>query len=309
MTWAVVARKDFQDAVRSHWLWVLSALFVVVLALPPALIIADVVQLGAAGDELTTNVFVSLMRDTMTLLVPIIAVVLAYASVTGERDSGTLKLLLALPHSRRDVVAGKALGRGAVLVLPVLAGFVVAAVVYLATPVSVDAWPFVAFAVLTALLGLVFVAISVGVSAGSRSSRASMIGAVGVYVLFTLFWNQFANGLVRLANDHAGVEGAARVKLHLVVKVLNPTQAYKTLVDSVTISLPADAAISREVAARARMVGGSSLQGQINRQAYVQSLGESVPLYLSDAFVLVVLLAWLVLPALLGYLVFREADL
>ena len=302
MTWAVVARKDFQDAVRSHWLWALSALFVVVLALPPALIIADVVQVGTGeSGQLNTDLFVFLLRDTMTLLVPIIAVVLAYAAVTGERDSGTLKLLLSLPHSRRDVVAGKALGRGAVLVLPVLAGFVVAALVFLATPVSLNPGPFFAFALLSAVVGLVFVAIAVGISAGSRSSRASMIGAVGVYVLFTLFWNQFANGAVRLLTDHAGLEGAGRVKFHLFLKVLNPTQAYKTLV----ARLFTDSA----VAARVNLVGGSGLAGQLNRQAYASALGDSVPVYLSDPFVAAVLVVWLVGAPAAGYLVFRDADL
>ncbi|MDZ7701090.1 MAG: ABC transporter permease [Halobacteriales archaeon] len=300
MTWEVVARKDFQDAVRSHWLWALSALFVTVLALPPALVIADVIQVGG-GDGLTTDLFVFLMRDTMTLLVPIIAVVLAYASITGERDSGTLKLLLSLPHSRRDVVAGKALGRGAVIVLPVLAGFVVAAVVFLATPVSLNAGPFFAFAALSALIGIVFVAISVGVSAGSGSSRASMIGAVGVYVVFTLFWNQFTNGAVRLLNDYAGVGGASRVKLHLFLKVLNPTQAYKTLV----ARLFTDGAVP----ARVNLVGGSGLQGQLNAQLYAQALGDSVPFYLSDPFVALVLLGWLVAAPAVGYYVFRDADL
>ena len=302
MTWEVVARKDFQDAVRSHWLWALSALFVTVLALPPALIIADVIPItNQATDGLNTDLFVFLMRDTMTLLVPIIAVVLAYAAITGERDSGTLKLLLSLPHSRRDVVIGKAVGRGAVIVLPVLAGFVVAAVVFLATPVSLNAGPFFAFAVLSAGVGVVFVAISVGISAAARSSRASMIGAVGVYVLFTLFWNQFTNGAVRLLNDYAGVEGAARVKLHLFLKVLNPTQAYKTLV----ATLFTDTA----VAARVNLVGGSTLQGQLNAQLYANALGESVPFYLTDAFVGLVLVAWLVAAPALGFYVFREADL
>ena len=300
MTWEVVARKDFQDAVRSQWLWALSALFVTVLALPPALIIADVIQVGG-GEGLNTDLFVFLMRDTMTLLVPIIAVVLAYASVTGERDSGTLKLLLSLPHSRRDVVAGKALGRGAVMVLPVLAGFVVAAVVFLATPVSLNAGPFFAFALLSAVIGIVFVAIAVGVSAGAETSRGSMIGAVGVYVVFTLFWNQFTNGVIRLLTDHAGLEGAARVKLHLFLKVLNPTQAYKTLV----ARLFTDGA----VAARVNLVGGGGLQGQLNAQLYAQALGDSVPFYLSDPFVALLLIAWLVAAPAAGFYLFREADL
>jgi ABC-2 type transport system permease protein len=300
MTWEAVARKDFQDAVRSHWLWGLSGLFIIVLALPPALIVADIIQIGQGGD-LNTDLFVFLMRDTMTLLVPIIAIVLAYASITGERDSGTLKLLLSLPHSRRDVVVGKALGRGAVMVLPVLAGFVVAAVVFLATPVSLNAGPFFMFAVLSAGIGLVFIGVAVGISSGTGSSRASMISAVGVYVVFTLFWNQFANGVIDLLTNHAGLEGAGRVKLHLFLKVVNPTQAYKTLV----ARLFTDGA----VAARVNLVGGSGLQSQLNAQLYAQSLGDSVPFYLSDPFVVILLLAWLVVGPALGYLAFREADL
>ena len=303
MTWAVVARKDFQDAVRSHWLWALSALFVVVLALPPALIIADIITIQSTDGTISTNFFISLEQDPMTFLVPIIAVVLAYASVTGERDSGTLKLLLSLPHSRRDVVAGKALGRGAAMVLPLLAGLVVSVLVYLATPVSIEPWPFIAFALLTAVLGLVFVAISVGVSAGSQSSRAAMISTVGVYVLFTLFWNQFANGARRLLSDHTGLEAATLVKVHLFLKVLNPTQAYKTLVDSATLEIAADSNVAHQVAARARMVGG------FQQLAVLQALGDNVPLYLSDLFVTAVLLAWLVIPLVLGYLVFRDEDL
>lgn len=301
MTWGAVARKDFQDAVRSHWLWALSALFVTVLALPPALIIADIIQVGQGGEGLNTDLFVFLMRDTMTLLVPIIAVVLAYAAITGERDSGTLKLLLSLPHSRRDVVIGKAVGRGVVIVLPVLAGFVVAALVFLATPVSLNAGTFFAFAFLSAVIGVVFVAIAVGISAGARSSRASMIGAVGVYVLFTLFWNQFANGIVRLLNDYAGVEGATRVKLHLFLKVLNPSQAYKTLVARLFTDDP--------VAARVNLVGGQGIQGQLNAQMYAQTLGETVPFYLSDVFVGLLLFGWLLAAPALGFYVFREADL
>jgi ABC-2 type transport system permease protein len=301
VTWEVVARKDFQDAVRSYWLWGLSALFIIVLALPPALIVADIINVGRGGGNLNTDLFVFLMRDTMTLLVPIIAIVLAYASITGERDSGTLKLLLSLPHSRRDVVAGKAIGRGAVMVLPVIAGFVVAAVVFLATPVSLNASPFFLFAVLSAGIGLVFIGIAVGISSGTGSSRGSMIGAVGIYVVFTLFWNQFADGLIGLLNDYAGVSGAGRVKLHLFLKVLNPTQAYKTLVARLFTDSP--------VAARVNLIGGSGIQGQLNAQLYAQSLGESVPFYLSDPFVVMLLLAWLVAGPAIGFYVFRDADL
>ncbi len=91
------------------------------------------------------------------------------------------------------------------------------------------------------------------------------------------------------------------MKLHLFLKVLNPTQAYKTLVARLFTDGP--------VPARVNLVGGSGLQSQLNAQLYAQALGDSVPFYLSDPFVAVVLLAWLVAAPAAGYYAFRDADL
>ena len=91
------------------------------------------------------------------------------------------------------------------------------------------------------------------------------------------------------------------MKLHLFLKVLNPTQAYKTLVARLFTESP--------VAARVNLVGGSGLQGQLNRQVYANALGDAVPLYLSDPFVAIVLVLWLIGAPAAGYLVFRDADL
>ena len=40
-----------------------------------------------------------------------------------------------------------------------------------------------------------------------------------------------------------------------------------------------------------------------------EELGGSLPPYLSDPVVVLILAAWVVVPPLLGYAVFREADL
>jgi len=316
VTWQAVARKDFQDAIRSYWLWGLSALFVVVLALVPALIIVDLIQIGepGGGSELTTNqVFLPLLQETMTVLVPIIAIVVAYRAVAGERDSGTLKLLLSLPHSRLDVVVGKVVGRSSVVVAPILAGFAVAAILFLATPIGLDLGNYLLLGALTAVLGVVFVAIAVGISAAARTARRAMIGTVGIYVLFGLLWNQLTQGVVRLLRDQTEIAAEVRVPLHLFLKILNPTQAYKTLV--VAIDTPAEvpvgenATIPHGVAARVQLVGGPGIRGQFTRQTYAQALGDSVPFYLSDPAVVVVLLVWIVGAPLLGYYAFADADL
>lgn len=311
MSWEAIVRKDFEDAVRSYWLWGLSAVFIGVLALPPALIVFDVVQITqpARGPAITTDVYVGLMRDTMTVLVPIIAIVAAYASITGERDSGTLKLLLSLPHSRLEVVVGKVIGRSLVLASSVLAGFVVAAAVFLATPVTFNFGTYASFTLLTVLLGIVFVGIAVGVSAAARSSRSAMIGTVGLYVYFTLLWDQSVNGLLRLLTRHTGLapDSSSIAHLDLVLNLVNPTQAYKSLV--AVLTLPAEVPISfaqpnvtvpRSAAARMQVAGGHG------REIFVDG---AIPVYYSDPAVLVILLAWLIGVPVLGYLVFRDVDL
>lgn len=294
MSWNVVARKDFQDAVRSRWLWALSVLFIVFFTVP-AYLFSD--RLGGAaqgGQSLSSDMFLGLLASINSFFIPIIAIVVAYAAIAGERESGTLKLLLSLPHSRQDIVTGKVLGRSGVLSLPILAGFFVAAIVFLVTPVSFEFGNFVLFALLTVLLGLVFVGISVGISAGSSSNRRAMIGTVGLFVIFTLFWNRFSSGMLRILADRTDLGNEALVRTHLFLKILNPTQAYKSLVHSLTMS-PIDA--------RVQLVGG--MRGRM----YKQVLGDSLPAYLSDPAVFAVFALWAIVVPVLGYLVFREADL
>lgn len=302
MSWEAITRKDFQDSIRSYWLWGLSVLFIVFFGVP-AYFFADRVGSAAQqqGQQLSTDAFLNILAEVNAFFVPVIAIVIAYAAIAGERDSGTLKLLLSLPHSRLDVVVGKVLGRGAVVALPVLVGFVVAGGIFLITPVEFGFANYVLFALLTALLAVTYVAIAIGFSAAAESARRAMIGTVGIYVLFTLFWNRFASGLINLLSEYADIGGESLVSIHLFVKVLNPSQAYKSL----TLRLVTDTAAQ----ARVSLIGGGGLQGQLNRQMYAQALGDSVPVYLSDPAVVVFMLAWLVILPAAGYYVFDQADL
>lgn len=303
MSWVAIARKDVQDARRSYWLWGLAAVLTALLAIGPVLIITDVIQMNQPqnGQAVTTDIYVQLMLGTLTFFVPIVAIVLAYESITGERDSGTLKLLLSLPHSRLDVVVGKALGRGAVVSLAIAIAFVVAAVALLATPFEFAAANYLGFALLTIVLGLAFVGLSVGFSAAADSSRRAMIGTVTMFVLFTLIWSSFASGLTRLLRENTDLASETLIPLHLFVKILNPTEAYRTLVISLVSGDPFGARVS--------LAGGSGLQGALNRQAYAQVLGGELPFYLSDPVVALVLVFWIVVIPLAGYWAFEDADL
>jgi len=122
-----------------------------------------------------------------------------------------------------------------------------------------------------------------------------MLGTVGLYVVFTMLWTQVRRVLV-VFNDKLdlGWETITLVKYGLFIKYFNPVRAYETLVTS----LYTDSVLS------ARLYGVRGLQ----RQMIAKQLGEA-PFYLSDWVVLAQFLLWLLVPAALGYLVFKNADL
>ncbi|MDG5777957.1 ABC transporter permease [Haloarculaceae archaeon H-GB2-1] len=296
--WLVIARKEFADTIRSKVLWILSVLFVSVFALPAALAqyfdIGQFIQ-SQTGQQVTTNLLAQQTSRLASALVPIIAIAVAYAAITREREKGSLKLLLSLPHTRADVVVGKVVGRSGVVAVPIAVGMLITMAVVLPTQIAFKAGGFVTFALLTMLLGVAFVGLSVGVSAATSTSRRSMVGTVGLFVYFYLFWNSFARGVGQLLKDHAGIATDTQLHVTLFLKLLNPTQAYQTLLTS---------ALGTETyVARARMFSG--LMGQI----VAQQLKGSLPFYLGDGMALAILLAWLVVPVALGYVVFQAADL
>jgi len=302
MSWQAVARKDFKDAVRSYWLWALSAAFVIFFTASVYFFANPIGQQAAQEDiQLTSDAFIQALLITTRLFVPVIAIVIAYAAITGERDSGTLKLLLSLPHSRLDVVLGKLLGRGGVVVLPVALGLLAGAIAFLPTEVELAPVTYLQFAVLTALLGLVFVSIAVGISAGASSKRRSMIGSVGVFAMFSLFWADFARNLSLLTREYLDITQNEVLLMEVFVKVLNPIAAYRTLAYRITIAGPMEA--------RAVLLGTGRTRIRARQYLLREVFGTDVPWYLSDGAVLAAALLWLAVPPVLGYLVFREVDL
>lgn len=293
MTWQAVARKDFQDAVRSKWLWALSAIFVGLFAGSAYFVGSNI----ASGQQqaITTDTFLQTLGQlVITLIIPLVAIVVSYSAIVGERESGSLKLLLSLPHSRQDAVLGKLVGRGGVVALPILIGLVLALVVLGVYGVGIEFGNFVLFTLLTMLLGVVFVSIAVGVSAAVSTNRRAMLGTVGLYFLFTLFWNRVRQVLL-FANDQLslGLDTIAIVKYGLFIKYFNPVRAYQTL----------SARLYMDSALDARLYDSGMLAQMIKQQM------SETPFYLSDPVVLAQFLLWLFVPVALGYWVFDKADL
>jgi ABC-2 type transport system permease protein len=183
-----VARKEFRESIRSYSLVSLVVLFTLfagglsfVQWVPP------VHRTGAA--ETSTLALLNSMRQPTVFFVPMIALAVGYGAVANERQSGSLRLLLALPNSRADVVFGKFVCRGLVVLVAIGVGYAVAGAVALATYDSFDAGVFGLYTGLTALYGTVYLAFAVGVSAVLESREKALVGASAAYVLFLIGWD------------------------------------------------------------------------------------------------------------------------
>ncbi|MXR50935.1 ABC transporter permease subunit [Halovenus sp. WSH3] len=277
MTWQAVAYKDFQDAIRSRMLLVLTALFALFVGL------AAFAYSELSGGDPSGGGLLWALWGPSALLVPIIAILVSYRSVAGERELGSMRFLLALPHTRRAVVFGKVLGRTAVVAVAVLAGFAIGgAIIYVSYELSPFAY--LGFVAGTILLGLVYVSVGVGVSAvtGSVSRAAALV--VGLFVFVQYLWSYFWLLVVYVTNGFE-VPGFEEFPAWFdVAAALGPGVAYNELMVSIANRDPNSDII---------------FAGQLDDAA----------IQLPDWYPLFVFAGWTVVTLGIGYWRFERADL
>ncbi|WP_284012663.1 ABC transporter permease [Halobaculum litoreum] len=279
MSLEAVARKDFQDAVRSRWVVVLAALFSLLLSVAVYLLPRDASTSALFNSLIVRDLFVS-------LLVPLIGVVIAYNSIVGERTTGSIKLLLSLPHSRSDVVFGKVLGRATALGVPVAVSFVLPALVALVTPLSLELGVYLGYLLFTVVLGTAFVALAVGFSAAVDSQRIAVAGPVVVYLLSGPVWSvvQLPLQFFLAGQQFPGWLPLDSSGVFRLIRLVNPIESFKILtVEFVNGYLLAAGQAGTEAAGRYAV------------QVEVAALA--------------MLAAWILLPPLLGLIRFEDADL
>jgi ABC-2 type transport system permease protein len=138
--------------------------------------------------------------ETLQVLVPLFIVLMTFSAFAGEREQGTLRQLLSLGVSPRQLALGKAAGiamaLALILVPAAILGVVALALTSNTGAIAADPARAALLVVFYLIYFATIVAVSLGVSARARSSRVALI------VLLT-FW--FANSLLasRLISDLA----------------------------------------------------------------------------------------------------------
>jgi len=275
--WLEVARKDFQYARRSNVFLVLVGIFTF---LTMAIFILPGVLTVAFGDSLPADATTEwqLFQASATAgatVIPITALIAAYLSIAGERQSGRIRVLLSLPPSRQDVVIGKFVSRSVLMSIAIGVAYLVAVVVSVAfyrdLPLVTLFWT----VGLSCLMATSFVGLAVGISAATRSRMQALALVLFIFVVTVVLWTPLLgaiSGLVAFGLD-SQPDG-----LIAFLDVFPPSSTFGALYDS--------------------LVG-----------ALVGPATESDAFYRSDPFLFVLLVAWAVVPVALGYVVFERVDL
>ncbi|MFZ5550277.1 MAG: ABC transporter permease [Pseudomonadota bacterium] len=215
--------KEFRDRIRNRWVLAVAGVFTVF-----SLAIAwfGGAQQGAVGLQSAEATIASLV-SLVIYLIPLIALLLGFDAVVGERERGSLDLLLALPITRGELLLGKYLGLAAALTLSTLAGFAAVAVLMGRQLGANGLYHYLGFMLSSVLLGLAFLSLAVLLSVLARDrTRASGL-AIALWFGFVLVFDLLLLGaLVASGGQMAGWWGGDAFAYLLL---LNPADVFRIL--------------------------------------------------------------------------------
>ncbi len=213
----VLIRYELSEAIRNRWLVGYGAVFAV-LALGLSLI--GLSTIGAVGLEGYGRTTASLINLCLSL-VPLVALLLGSAGISGDRESGALELFLAQPVGRSELLLGRFVGSLAAIGLATLIGFGVAGVLIGLASGAGGGLQYLAFLGIALALAAVYLAIGIVVSVATRSRIRATAVALVVWFASVVFYD--------LALIGAGAIAGAGTRLLAGALLLNPVDIARLL--------------------------------------------------------------------------------
>jgi Cu-processing system permease protein len=216
---AIVAAREFRDRLRNRWVLAAAAVFTTFALIIAYVGAAQQGEVGLRGIDVTIASLVSLV----IYLVPLIALTLGFDSIVGERERGTLDLLLSMPITRLELLLGKYAGLSAALACATIGGFGVVGGLLLIKLPGTALIHYSGFMASAVLLGMAFLslALMVSVIATDRTRASGM--AVALWFFFVLVFDLLALGALVVGGDRLGGDVLP------VLMLLNPADVFRLL--------------------------------------------------------------------------------
>jgi Cu-processing system permease protein len=172
-----IAKKEFLDNIRNRWIIIMTVLFVILFLL-----------FGIYAGTLTKNSFFGDVKATAMLLsgissfiIPIIAIVLGFSTISGEAESGALFVVLSYPVKRSEVLIGKFLGLGSVLIFSILCGFGIGGIVIAATGGGGSIISYLLFIAFSIILGFIYLSLAIMASSFCKTRVKSILAGFLIF--------------------------------------------------------------------------------------------------------------------------------
>ncbi|MEM2454688.1 MAG: ABC transporter permease subunit [Candidatus Bathyarchaeia archaeon] len=189
---SIIASKEFSDIVRSKRFIILLSVFVLLMVAAVASTYVSATQ-GITAPTAMPRGFLLLVASSLTSMMayfaPILGIVLGVDAVSGEREKGTLKMVLAQPVFRDTFINGKFLGTIAAISLAVCVAFLVnvggSIIVLGITPTGEDAARLLLFLIISIIYATAYYGIAILISTVSKRTTISVIASIMIWAIFT----------------------------------------------------------------------------------------------------------------------------
>ena len=211
----IIAKKEFMDNFRNNWIIALSAILAILALLASYFSSRD---LEWQDFEFTIRIIIMPVQ----FLIPIIGLILGYATVVGEIEKGSMGSLLSHPVTRNEVILGKFLGLGSVIFTTIFIGFGIAGIIIAINISNPDVGLYLLFIIASILLGLAFMSLALLFSSFFKKRSSAMAGVIMLWIFFNMLWGFLMFGL--LISTSGG--SLSTPDWFYQVQLVNPTVAY-----------------------------------------------------------------------------------
>jgi ABC-type transport system involved in multi-copper enzyme maturation permease subunit len=269
-----IAKKEFMDNLRNNWIMILTVLFIIL-----TFVISFVSGGGSLGDVEITVVG---LLTISSLLIPIIAIMLGYDTISGEAESRSLLVVQSYPVSREEVYFGKFFGLSSVLVVSVLLGFGISGMLIMTIVGGTNPVGFLVFMLLTMLLGLIYLSMAICFSSILKRHTTSLYAGIALF-----FWAMIIGSVIM--GIHLGTGG--------------------TFEDFTGGNMPDWMWSSMMILSPSDMYQTAIFLGFDLRVADISGFTIVIPDFISMTNLLAIFTVWILVPLVVGYYFYRKRDI